>query len=111
MGRRSLRAVSSSGKLVRQYEAPLPGALLLKQFKKMGITQRYAARCMGIADSNLNDYIHGLRGFSIAFALRLEKAFGFNPEHWLSMQVKFDLQQCREDHRIRKMLSRVKANQ
>ena len=108
MGRRSLRAVTKSGKKVRQDEEPLPGALLLKQFNKMGITQRYAARCMGIADSNLNDYIHGLRGFSIAFVLRLEKAFGFDPEHWLNLQVKYDLQQCREDYRIRQMLSRVK---
>jgi addiction module HigA family antidote len=39
----------------------------------------------------LSELLNGKAGISAEMAIRLSKAFGHNPEHWMHMQVQYDL--------------------
>jgi plasmid maintenance system antidote protein VapI len=45
--------------------------------------------------------LNGRSGVTAEMALRLSKAFGSTPEHWLQMQLAYDLWQAR--HRAKKL--------
>jgi addiction module HigA family antidote len=54
-----------------------------------------AAHRLGVGRQALSSLINGRSGVSIDMAYRLSKAFGSTPEHWLRMQLAYDLAQSR----------------
>ena len=54
-----------------------------------------AAKVLGVARHTLSRVINGQAGISPDMAIRLEKAGWSNANHWLRMQIAFDLAQAR----------------
>jgi addiction module HigA family antidote len=57
------------------------------------------ARVLGVARHTLSRVINGQAGISPEMAIRLEKAGWSNAEHWLRLQVAYDLAQARQHER------------
>ena len=54
------------------------------------------ARVLGIARHTLSRIINGRAGISPEMAIRLEKAGWSNADHWLRLQMAYDLSQARQ---------------
>ncbi|MBI2817709.1 MAG: HigA family addiction module antidote protein [Acidobacteria bacterium] len=54
------------------------------------------ARVLGIARHTLSRIINGRAGISPEMAIRLEKAGWSNADHWLRLQMAYDLFQARQ---------------
>ncbi len=54
-----------------------------------------AAGILGVARHTLSRVINGKAGISPEMAIRLEKAGWSNADHWLRVQVAYDLAQAR----------------
>ena len=61
---------------------------------KLSVTD--GAKVLGVARHTLSRVINGQAGISPEMAIRLEKAGWSNAEHWLCLQVAFDLAQARQ---------------
>lgn len=61
---------------------------------KLSVTD--GARVLGVARHTLSRVINGQAGISPEMAIRLEKAGWSNAEHWLRLQVAYDLAQARQ---------------
>ena len=68
-----------------------------------GISVTSAAEALGVTRQALSNLVNGSAGISPEMAVRLEKAFGGTAEHWLRMQVAYDLAQ------VRKVQSKMKV--
>lgn len=65
----------------------------------LGLTVTGGARVLGVARHTLSRVINGQAGISPEMAIRLEKAGWSNADHWLRLQVAFDLAQARQHER------------
>ena len=54
-----------------------------------------AAKVLGVARHTLSRVLNGHAGISPELAIRLEKAGWSNADHWLRLQVAYDLAQAR----------------
>jgi addiction module HigA family antidote len=59
------------------------------------IKQNLLAEQLGIAPTNLSNYINGKRNFTADFALKLEDTLGIPAIHWVNMQANYDLTKAR----------------
>ena len=62
----------------------------------LGLSVTDGAKVLGVARHTLSRVIHGQAGISPAMAIRLEKAGWSTADHWLRLQVAYDLSQARE---------------
>jgi addiction module HigA family antidote len=53
------------------------------------------ARVLGVARHTLSRVVNGQAGVSPEMAIRLEKAGWSNADHWLRLQMAYDLSQAR----------------
>jgi addiction module HigA family antidote len=66
--------------------------VLLEEFLvPLGLTQREAARRMGVSTNRLNELVRAKRGVTDETALRLAQLLGTSPRFWLNLQMAFDL--------------------
>ena len=86
-----------------------PGAIVREDcLAELGLSVTEAARRLGIGRQALSNLVNEKAGVSIEMAYRLSKAFGSTPEHWLRMQLAYDLAQSRDlEKKIR--VERIKA--
>ena len=56
-----------------------------------GLSVTAPARVLGVSRKALSEVINGQSGISPEMAIRLSRAFGSEPETWLSMQMEYDL--------------------
>jgi len=69
-----------------------PGEILLDEFlRPMAIDQRQLAQDTNIPSMVINQIIHGNSPINANIALRLSKFFGIEPEFWLNLQNRYDL--------------------
>lgn len=54
------------------------------------------ARLLGISRQALSNVVTGRAGISPEMAIRLAKAFGGSDEHWLQLQLAYDLAEARK---------------
>ena len=54
-----------------------------------------AARRLGVGRPALSPLINGKSSLSVEMAYRICKGFGSTPDHWLRMQLAYDLAQSR----------------
>lgn len=74
-----------------------PGAIVREDcLKELGLSVSEAARKLGVGRQALSNVVNEKAAVSIEMAYRLSKAFGSTPEHWLRMQLAYDLAQSRE---------------
>ena len=83
--------------MMKMYNPPHPGAIIRElclDALKLSVTD--AAAGLGVTRKTLSTILNGHAGVSPEMAVRLSKAFGSTPDHWLRMQNAFDLWQLRE---------------
>jgi addiction module HigA family antidote len=69
-----------------------PGEILLEDFlKPMGITQYRLAKSIGVQQRRISLIVKGELAISADTALRLGRYFNMEPQFWLNLQAKYDL--------------------
>jgi len=74
---------------------PHPGAGLRKDIEALGLTVAEAAAGLGVTRQQFHNVTSGKSSITPEMALRLEKAIGSSAEHWLRLQLAYDLAQAR----------------
>jgi antitoxin HigA-1 len=74
---------------------PYPGRLLKDDFAELGVTVAQAAKGLGVTRQQLYNVINGKSAITAEMAIRLEKGVGGTADHWLRMQMAYDLGQIR----------------
>lgn len=70
-----------------------PGEILLEEFlEPMGISQNLLARETGMSPRRVNEIVLGKRSITGDTAIRLGKLFGIEPEFWMNLQSRYDLE-------------------
>lgn len=70
-----------------------PGEVLNEDFiEAFGITQHKLAVEIGVPPRKINEIVHGKRGITADTALRLGKYFGIEPQYWLNLQSRYELE-------------------
>ncbi len=84
------------------YNPPHPGEIVREHcLKALDLSVTEAAKGLGVTRKTLSPILNGRSGITAEMALRLSKAFGSTPEHWLQMQLNYDLWQAKR--RTRKL--------
>ncbi|WP_175972792.1 HigA family addiction module antitoxin [Corynebacterium sp. Marseille-Q2823] len=70
-----------------------PGEVLNEDFiEAFGISQHKLAVEIGVPPRRINEVVHGKRGITADTALRLGKYFGIEPQYWLNLQSRYELE-------------------
>ncbi|MBB5830223.1 HigA family addiction module antitoxin [Brachybacterium aquaticum] len=70
-----------------------PGEVLMEDFiNGFGITQNKLAVSIGVPPRRINEIVHGKRAITADTALRLGRYFGVDPQFWLTLQTRYDLE-------------------
>ena len=74
--------------------APIhPGEVLMEDFVEgFGITQHKLAVSIGVPPRRINEIVHGKRAITADTALRLGRYFGVEPQLWLNLQSRYELE-------------------
>lgn len=79
------------------HNPPHPGEnIRLTCLEPLGLTVTAAADGLGVSRKALSELLNGHSGVSPEMAIRLEKAFGSTAEHWLRLQMAYDLWQAQQ---------------
>jgi len=74
-----------------------PGEILLADFMQpLGLSSNALARALGVTPARINEIVRGRRGISADTALRLARYFGTEPQSWLNLQQRFELEIARD---------------
>ena len=63
----------------------------------LGLSVTEGAKILGVARHSLSRVVNGRAGISPDMAIRLEKAGWSNADHWLRVQVAYDLARARRN--------------
>lgn len=70
-----------------------PGEILQEDFLDgFGITQHKLAVSIGVPPRRINEIVHGKRRITADTALRLGRYFGVDPQFWINLQARYDLE-------------------
>ena len=70
-----------------------PGEVLREEFlKPMGLAPYTVAKACGVPRTRIERIARGELGISADSALRLGRFFGIEPEFWLNLQTRYDLE-------------------
>lgn len=91
--------------------APIhPGEVLMEDFiEGFGITQHKLAVSIGIPPRRINEIVHGKRAITADTALRLGRYFGVEPQFWLNLQSRYELELAQE--RVADQVAEIKPLQ
>ncbi len=74
-----------------------PGKIIKHDcIEALGLNVTDAAEALGVVRTTLSRVINGKASVSPEMAIRVSKAFGGTPEHWLRMQLTYDVAQMRD---------------
>ena len=78
--------------------APIhPGEVLMEDFiEGFGITQHKLAVSIGVPARRINEIVHGKRSITADTALRLGRYFGVEPQFWLNLHGRYELELAQE---------------
>ncbi len=68
-----------------------PGKLIGHSIEASGLSLTDAAKRLGVTRQTLSRVINGRTSLSPEMAVRVSKAFGSTVEHWMRMQLAYDL--------------------
>lgn len=75
-----------------------PGEILLEEFlEPMGISQNLLARETGMSPRRVNEIVLGKRSITGDTAIRLGRLFGIEPEFWMNLQSRYDLEVAEDE--------------
>lgn len=79
---------------------PHPGDLIRTEIiEELSLSVSKAAKILKVRRATLSDLLHGKSALTPEMALRIEKAFGPDMNHLLSMQLAYDVAKTREHAR------------
>lgn len=74
-----------------------PGKIIKHDcMEALGLNVTDAAEALGVVRTTLSRVINEKASVSPEMAIRVSKAFGGTPEHWLRMQLAYDVAQMRD---------------
>ncbi len=83
-----------------------PGEILREEFLvPMGLSVYALAKAILVPRSRMNEICHGRQGITANIALRLGRYFGVDPQWFMNMQAKYDLEKGEQD--IQDELARI----
>ena len=84
--------------MTEKLHAPIhPGEVLMEDFiEGFGITQHKLAVSIGVPPRRINEIVHGKRAITADTALRLGRYFGVEPQFWLNLQSRYELELAQE---------------
>lgn len=68
-----------------------PGKIIRHSLEALNLSVTDAAARLGVTRQTLSRVINCKTAVSLEMAIRFSKAFGSTPEHWLRMQLAYDL--------------------
>lgn len=75
-----------------------PGEILLHEFlEPMELSQYALAQAIGVPPRRINEIVLGKRSISADTALRLGRYFGMEPQFWLNLQSRYDLDVAKDE--------------
>ncbi len=80
--------------MAQMHNPPHPGEILQKWLTEISVTE--AASRLGITRVSLSRLLNGAAGVSAQMDVRLSKALGTSPGHWLGLQSDYDLWQAQQ---------------
>ena len=84
-----------------------PGEVLMEDFiEGFGITQHKLAVSIGVPPRRINEIVHGKRAITADAALRLGRYFGVEPQFWLNLQSRYELELAQE--RVADQITKIK---
>jgi addiction module HigA family antidote len=84
-------------KTVKMHNPPHPGEIIREMcLAPLALTVTAAAEGLGVTRKALSELLNGHSGVSPDMAIRLAMAFGSTAEHWLAMQMQYDLWQAEQ---------------
>ena len=82
---------------MEMFNPPHPGEIIRADYiKPLGLTVTAAAAGLQVTRKTLSDLLNGHSGVSPEMAIRLEKASWTTADHWLRMQMQYDLWHARQ---------------
>jgi addiction module HigA family antidote len=79
-----------------------PGEILLHEFlEPMELSQYSLAHSIGVPPRRINEIVLGKRSVSADTALRLGRYFGMEPQFWLNLQSRHDLDVAKDELGVR----------
>ncbi|SDP58648.1 addiction module antidote protein, HigA family [Phyllobacterium sp. YR620] len=75
---------------------PHPGALLKDDIEALRLPVTVVAQALGVTRSQVYRVLSGQSAITAEMALRLEYVIGGRADHWLKMQVAYDVAQVRK---------------
>lgn len=69
-----------------------PGEVLAHMLEALGVTPTELARQLHVPANRISQIVNGKRGITGDSALRLAHWFGNEPEFWMTLQARYDLQ-------------------
>lgn len=77
----------------RTIPLPHPGIVLREEFlEPMGLSVYALAKAIGVPRSRVNEICRGNQGLTAPLALRLGRFFGVDPQWFMNMQARYDLE-------------------
>jgi addiction module HigA family antidote len=73
-----------------------PGKIVKHAIESTGLSVTDASARLGVTRQTLSRLINCKTSLSPEMAVRVSKAFGTTPEHWLRMQLAYDMAQMQE---------------
>ena len=84
-----------------------PGPFLTLMLKKYNLTPFRLSKDIHLSQSAVRLIALGKTKISVSVALRLAKYFNTNPEFWLSMQMKWDLNEASGDKELMQIVKSI----
>lgn len=74
-----------------------PGEILANQLQALGVTPTELARQLHVPANRITQIVNGKRAITGDSALRLAHWFGNDPEYWMTLQARHDLEVAKID--------------
>ncbi len=74
-----------------------PGAVLAQKLEALGVTPTELARQLHVPANRITQIVNGKRAVTGDSALRLARWFGDDPEQWMTLQARYDLEVAKSE--------------
>ena len=86
-----------------------PGEVLLEDFLiPMGISQYRLAKECGLTPRHVNEMVKAIRSITAPTALALGKFFDVDPQWWMNMQARYDLDTAQRSATVVKKIAGIR---
>ncbi|MEZ4630521.1 MAG: HigA family addiction module antitoxin [Deinococcales bacterium] len=75
-----------------------PGEILQEEFlEPLGITQYQLAKAISVPQIRISEIVRGKRAITADTALRLGRFFSLEPQFWMNLQTRYDLEKAEDE--------------